>query len=193
MRGFTAVLETEPDMNEARFAQLASKLLAGKSQIRHLAAAPDLVVRLVYPVDGNERALGLDYTKNPAQRDAALARPRHRRRGAGGAGQPRSGRPRADRAFSGVRLEERRQSHFWGIVSAVIDEQRLLADSGLLSRDLPIRIALTGKDGTGGAGKPFYGPESVLNDNPVTADVTLPTGSWEIAAVPDERLGRRAA
>ena len=56
-----------------RFAQLAANLLAEKSQLRNIAGAPDLVISLMYPLKGNERAIGLDYRKNDAQREAAFA------------------------------------------------------------------------------------------------------------------------
>ena len=43
-----------------------------RSQLSNIAGAPDLVVSLIYPLEGNERAIGLDYRKNEAQREAAL-------------------------------------------------------------------------------------------------------------------------
>src|SRR5690606_18646838 len=45
-------------------------------------------------------------------------------------------------------------------------------------------IALVGKDSSGPDGPQFYGDPSILENNPVTAEVTLPFGSWQIAAVP---------
>ena len=54
-------------------------------------ARPDLVVSLIYPMDGNEQAIGLDYRKNEAQREAALRRARHRRAGARRPGRPLQG------------------------------------------------------------------------------------------------------
>ncbi len=92
VRGFVAALETEPEMSQARFGRLASNLLSAKSQIKELAAAPDLVVTRVYPLAGNEGALGLDYRqeRRPARRRAA--RPRYRPDGAGRAGEAGAGR-----------------------------------------------------------------------------------------------------
>ena len=47
---------------------------------------------------------------------------------------------------------------FWGVVSAVVDVDRLYADSGLLDPDLPIEISITGKDGSGGDGRALFRP-----------------------------------
>jgi diguanylate cyclase (GGDEF)-like protein len=81
---------------------------------------------------------------------------------------------------------DRPTEKFWGIVAAVIDIQKLYEDSGLLDTKLPIEIALTGKDALGQSGARFYGPAHVIESNPVTAEVRLPTGSWQIAAIPKD-------
>ena len=49
---------------------------------------------------------------------------------------------------------------FWGIVSAVVDVERLYRDSGLLDADLPIDIAISGRDGYADKGeKRFFGED----------------------------------
>ena len=72
VRGVIATIITEPGMDQARFSQLARNILNERSRLRSIAAAPDLVVSLVYPMKGNERAVGLDYRRNENQRVAAL-------------------------------------------------------------------------------------------------------------------------
>ena len=72
VRGLVSVIATEPDMDESRFAALAESLFDGGAQLRHVAAAPDLVVSMVYPLEGNEAAIGLDYGASDEQRDTAL-------------------------------------------------------------------------------------------------------------------------
>src|SRR5690606_3752606 len=60
VHGLVTVLASEPDMGQERFSALASYLFAQNNQLLNIAAAPDLVVRMVYPLAGNEAALGLD-------------------------------------------------------------------------------------------------------------------------------------
>ncbi len=186
VRGLVATLSTEPDMSQQRFADLAANLLVGDSQIRNIAGAPNFVVRLMYPLEGNERALGLDYRNNDLQREAAfrarntgqlvLAGPIELVQG----GQGFLGRfPVFTRGPDGARA-------FWGLVSAVVDVEKLYQDSGLLDPDLPIEIAITGRDATGGKGAQFYGRPEIVADRPVIADVVLPFGSWRIAAIPKD-------
>ena len=56
-RGLVAVISARPDIDQAQFAAIARQMVGSHSQIRNLAAAPDLVVELMYPVEGNERAI----------------------------------------------------------------------------------------------------------------------------------------
>ena len=184
VRGLVATLSTEPDMDQGRFATLAANLLQERSQIRHIAAARDLVVNLVHPLQGNESAIGLDYNQNDAQRAAAL---RTRDTGdlvlAGPVDLVQGGSSFIGR-FPVFAAGQQGNETFWGIVSAVVDAERLYADSGMLDADLPIEIDLTGRDGMGAKGARFYGSGIASANNPVTAGVVLPSGSWQIAATP---------
>ncbi|MBU1337250.1 MAG: EAL domain-containing protein [Alphaproteobacteria bacterium] len=182
VRGLVSTISTEPRMDQDRFAALVSNLFEEQSQLRLVAGAPDLVVRMTYPFAGNERAIGLDYRKSPAQRDAVLrARDTGKLVLAGPVDLVQGGR-----GFVGrfpVFVDTPAGRTFWGVVSAVVDVERLYADSGLTDRSLTIDISITGKDATGGDGTRFFGPD-LSAQNPVTASVILPSGSWEIAAIP---------
>lgn len=184
IRGLVASIETNPDIAQIEFSDLVSSLLTQNLQIRHIAAAPDMVVELIHPIIGNESAIGLDYRTNEAQRAAVikardtgkfvLAGPVDLVQG----GQGFVGRfPVFTRAATG-------QRQFWGIVSAVVDVQELYSESGLLNAELPIDIAITGRDATGSSGGRFFGPASIIGNNPVLVDVALPFGRWQIAATP---------
>ncbi|KKB77882.1 histidine kinase [Devosia soli] len=183
VRGLVAVISTEPDMDQARFDALVGNLFEEDSQLRSVAAAPDLTIRMTYPLAGNEKVIGLDYRKTPGQWDAVqqvlftgkmvLAGPVDLVQGG--------------RGFVGrfpVYTETDGWKKFWGVVSAVIDVERLYRDSGLYDDFVSdLDISITGHDSRGGHGKLFYG-ESLAGRQPVLASVTLPTGSWQIAAVP---------
>ena len=183
VRGLVAVIATEPQMSQERFSALAVKLFSEHSQLRNVAGAPDLVVRLMHPLEGNEKAIGLDYRTNAAQRDATLR--------AHQTGQMVLAGPvdlvQGGRGFIGrfpVFVGAARYQQFWGIVSAVVDEQQLYADSGLSDPEMKIEVAISGFDGRGSEGAQFYGDPAVLASHPVTASVILPHGEWIISAMP---------
>jgi diguanylate cyclase (GGDEF)-like protein len=183
VRGLIATLATEPQMRQARFAQLSAALFEERSQLHNIAAAPGFVISLIYPMAGNEAALGLDYRTNPVQRDAAeRARDTGEMVLAGPIDLVQGGRGFIARYPVFIGGAQGRQ--FWGIVSAVVDTDRLYADSGLTDPNLGIDIAIVGRDGLGATGAQFFGDAMVLASRPVIADVALPSGSWRLAAIP---------
>ncbi|HEY9012966.1 MAG TPA: EAL domain-containing protein [Devosia sp.] len=185
VRGLVATISTEPGIDQDRYTELAEKLFANNSQLRNIAGAPGLVVSLMYPIAGNERAIGLDYRNNEAQRDAAIrARDSKQVVLAGPVDLVQGGRGFIAR-FP-VFVGEPGPSTFWGIISAVIDLDRLYADSGLLDPAVPISIAIVGHDGLGTEGRQFFGPQDILQRQPLSSHVQLPTGSWEMFAVPKD-------
>ena len=186
VRGLIATLITEPDMQQDRFASIAAGLIGSDTVVRNVAAAPDMVIRMVYPVAGNEAAIGLDYLANDVQRDAAI---RARDTGelvlAGPVDLVQGGTGFVGR-FPVFVPSPGEEPRFWGIVSAVLDEQSLYREAGLLNPDLPMRVALSGRDGLVGRGDVFFGDPSIMDEDPVTLSVLLPSGSWRISAVPVE-------
>lgn len=191
VRGLVAVIASDPDVDQERFERIASALLGEHSQLRNIAAAPDLVIRLMYPLAGNERALGLNYMQHPGQRDAALAAMTARGMVlAGPVDLVQGGRGFIGRipvfiketVAEGQSVVERP----WGLVSAVIDVDRFYEESGLLRDNLPIRVALVGRDADLSDTTVFFGDPDVLLRDPVVAEISMPTGGWRIAAVPRE-------
>jgi diguanylate cyclase (GGDEF)-like protein len=184
VRGLVAAVTTEPYMGEQRFAELASRLFSEGSQLRNIAGAPDLVISLMYPMAGNEKAIGLDYRKNDQQRAAALRARDERKLILAGPVELQQGGQAFIGRFPVFVKSAGNTDRFWGIVSAVVDVQRLYQASGLLDKDLGIDVALIGNDALGAKGVQFFGDEQVVKSDPVTADVLVPSGSWRIAAIP---------
>jgi sensor domain CHASE-containing protein/CheY-like chemotaxis protein/nitrogen-specific signal transduction histidine kinase len=196
VQGLIGVISTEPEIDQERFARLGQSLLAGRgprpddnplsgrSQIRNVAAARDMVIALIYPLEGNEAALGLDYREIPTQRDLAFrARDEGRMVLAGPLKLVQGGSGFVGR--SPVFVDGPAGSRvFWGLVSAVIDEQALYEASGLDDATLGIDVAIRGRNGTGAEGEVFFGDAAIFEQDPVTAEVTLPDGHWLMAAVP---------
>lgn len=184
IRGLVATLITEPDMNQERFSSIAEGLMDGYTQFENVAAAPDMVIRMNYPAEGNEATIGLDYLADAVQREAAI---RARDSGtfviAGPVNLVQGGTGFIVR-YPVFIPEQDGRTRFWGLVSAVIDETTLYRKAGLLDEDLPIEIALSGRDGTGAPGDVFFGDPGVLANAPVTMEVILPTGRWQISAIP---------
>lgn len=186
VRGFVSSLATEPDMSTERFSQLVARLLDERTQIRNIAAAPELVITMTYPQEGNEASIGLNYLEVEKQRDAALrARDTREMVLAGPVDLVQGGQGFIGR-FPVFVADERLGERFWGIVSAVIDIDRLYLHAGLFDEDIRVDVAIIGKDGLGHEGMLFFGRPEIVEQDPVVMEVTLPAGTWQILAVPHE-------
>jgi len=182
VRGLVAMIGAEPDIDQKRFGELAHNLLDNDNQLKEVAAAPDFVVSMVYPVTGNERVFGLDYRTNEKQWPSVLR--------ASTTGQVVLTGP-IDLVQGGQGLiarfavfsEHGGNRHFWGLVSAVIDIDRVYRESGLMEEQ-GIDVALSRHETDDEGTIQFFGPPGVVSKQPVTADVVFPSGSWQIAAVP---------
>jgi diguanylate cyclase (GGDEF)-like protein/PAS domain S-box-containing protein len=184
VRGIVGAIETEPNMDQARYSELGSRVLAGQTQFRNIAAAPDLVVRMVYPYERNKKAIGLDYTKNEAQRAAALhARDSNKVTVTGPVKLVQGGEALIARFPVTASTPEGGQ-RFWGIVSAVMDLEALYRDSGLLAASPSIDIAITAIPHGQTTGQLFFGAQDVMSREPVEMMVNIGHEDWLIAAAP---------
>lgn len=184
VQGYVAALETEPEMNQKRYSELGKRIIRGNTPIRNVAAAPDFVVSMVYPVEGNERVIGLDYSRNEVQRTAAMkVRDTGQLLLTGPVKLVQGGEAIIAR-FPVIDARPRSAGRFWGIVSAVFDLEALYRESGLLRDDLEISVAIeairNGKTDT----LPFFGDKAVFGSEPVEMTMRLGHEDWRLAAVP---------
>jgi sensor domain CHASE-containing protein/GAF domain-containing protein len=185
--GVAAMVTVEGGTSSDRLSALARELVLRSDVIRHVAVAPRNVVTYVYPLEGNERVLGFDYASSPEQ-SSSVERMMVERRivVAGPLELVQGGKGVIGR--SPIYLQERANGverlRYWGLASTVIDFQKLLTKTRLSEPPEHIRLALRGVDGLGARGKIFWGDNSVFEASPVSMDVPLPAGSWQLAGVP---------
>ncbi len=183
VNGLGAFIASNPDFTQQEYDTYAATVLMREPALLNLAAAPGLVVRHVYPIEGNEEVLGLDFNTFEPQRAAVL---RVVRTGSmvvagpvdlvqGGSGFV---------ARSPVYINEADGTRrLWGIVSAPISVASLYADTDLFDPGTGLEIAIRGRDGLGPEGEVFFGDPSVFgNPRTVTMPVVVGGGSWQIGA-----------
>lgn len=183
-RGLVAVIAANPQLSQEDIERAADPLFSGRTLLRNLAVAPDLVIRYVVPLAGNEKAIGLDYRATSGQRDSAeLARKTGEIVIAGPVALAQGGVGIIARMpiFLG---EGKGEAKFWGLLSTVMDADIFYRESGLTAADLPVEIAIRGRDGKGAEGEVFFGKGDLFAARSITLDVPLPTGSWQMAGRP---------
>lgn len=186
LRGLVGLVGSGAVITQDRFAKVAAHLVEGQlSEIINIGLAPDLVVRFVYPLKGNESVLGLDYrvstTQGPMVEKAVQS---HDIIIAGPLDLIQGGRGLIARypLFEGDDSSAGKE-RLWGIVSMAVDFDKFVARAGYDSLAERYDLALYGIDGKGRDGGLIMGSPSDLVD-PVSITVSLPVGHWVIDASP---------
>ncbi|MGD9915960.1 MAG: diguanylate cyclase, partial [Rhizobiaceae bacterium] len=184
IHGIVAIVASEPDIDQPRFAEVLANALAHNSQLVSIIGAPDFVVRLVYPPSDEAKILGINYLEQADLRDAALRARDGREPILAGPIELRRGGHGVVGRFPVFVPQPEGGEKFWGLISAIVDIDRLYADSGLLDANLSLDVAMFGRDASGAEGTAFFGDPRLVQQDPVVTDVQLPAGSWRIVAVP---------
>jgi PAS domain S-box-containing protein len=177
LSGLSAFIQANNDFNEEAFNRFASYYGERVSGLRGLSVAPGNVVRHIWPMEGNAAALGHDLLADPQRRGDAL-------RALQANGPVISGRVTLVQGGTAFIARQRIGSPDkpWGLAVLVIDDKALLDQAGMTrgGERVLLRAVLPG----GARSAPYLGDESIDLMDPVRAEVTLPNGRWEIAAVP---------
>lgn len=169
-----------PDISQKKFLTFVTLISRDKILLKNIAAAPDLSIRYVYPVEGNQAIIGQSYKNLPEQwpdvqkaiatREMVTSGPLKLIQGGSGL----IGRV-------AVYTHDGEEERLWGIVSSVLDMERLYQTLGVNAPEIVISLKKTGR-----AFKPFYGDASLFL--PQTQAVILPVirqgVNWELAAMP---------
>ena len=179
---YWGLVVNEPDLSQERFSQFAEPVLRGKSQINNVDLAPNMVIQMIYPYEGNEKAIGFNLGEAPLQKtDVLEAREFDEMTLTGPINLVQGGQGfigQIPAYLDDSTGNDKRQ--FWGMISEVINAHRLYEASGLKDANSLLDFALL----KAGEDKPFFGETNILLSNPVTVSVYLPNTEWKVLAIP---------
>lgn len=183
-QGMVHYISHQNDISFDLFNAMTKRALQESRHIRNIALAPNNKVRWVYPLKGNERAIGLDYMTNPQQRESVIEAERlGKPLLAGPVRLVQGGLGFINRAPIFLENTSDSSKGYWGLASIVAYVNTILED-GNITTSKNLNILLYGKDGKGEKGEIIWGDSTVLTNNPIILDVDVPGGKWELAAIP---------
>jgi two-component system sensor histidine kinase ChiS len=185
--GLTAYTTLNPDIEIDEFQSLARVLVEGHTGIRSIQLAKDSIVSHIYPLSGNEEAIGLKLLEHPKQRFAAeRAISTKKTVVAGPVNLVQGGKAFISRTpiFIPSDADAKVDTAYWGLATILITPEVLFKEAGLQEYTNNIQCAIRGVDGLGAKGLAFLGSKTVFESAPVSLNVSLPNGSWQLAAVP---------
>ncbi|MCE0494934.1 diguanylate cyclase domain-containing protein [Vibrio salinus] len=172
---------------EKNWDSVARDIMSQSRDIRSLALAPNDIIQYVYPYEPNKKVIGVNFRQIPEQwitvkkardiKKVYLAGPVDLIQGGVGlvARYP-------------VFLDPPDNQFYWGVISAVLDIQKLFRETGLERLKKEYDVSIRGKNSKGAAGDVFVGEVSTFSTPLAQESVYFPYGSWVVAlsAKPEE-------
>ncbi|MDR7091380.1 MULTISPECIES: bifunctional diguanylate cyclase/phosphodiesterase [Cellvibrio] len=169
-----------------RFEDAARELLPYFDSVSHVSLAPGGIITRVYPLEGNEKSVGLNLLEDSFQNKEALrARDTGKLTLAGPVNLVQGGLGAVARLP--VFLEDQGGRHFWGFTLVVIRINRLLETANLTQlndQGMAYQLWRTNPD-TGVKDTIAANAPEQLN-NPVHKSFAVPNGTWTLSVAPIE-------
>ncbi|EKE72336.1 diguanylate cyclase domain-containing protein [Gallaecimonas xiamenensis] len=175
-QGLVSFLRTQPNASPEQINAMLGELFKASDHLRNIAAAPDLVMRYVYPLKGNEAVIGVDYRTLPlqwavvqdslAQKKTLLDGPVSLVQGGTGVV-----------ARSPVLLDG---GQAWGMVGMVLDLDGILEDAGFHTLQTDFELSLENSHKSDG----WIAGDKVLPQPQYRLPVKVLTEHWTLLASP---------
>lgn len=181
LNSLPALIAINPKMGQRDWNDFAENIHRRSKHIRVIGLAPNDVIKYIYPPEGNEKLLDLNYRSVPEQWPSILkARAIKETFISGPVELFQGGQALIVRVpiFTDPPFNKR----YWGVFSIVIDLQSLFEDAGVYTLNQQYNIALRGVNSSGESGKIFLGDQATFTNAFVSEKVHFPYGHWLMAA-----------
>ncbi|WP_230389367.1 MULTISPECIES: diguanylate cyclase [Vibrio] len=177
---FSTLVALNPEFAKKNWNSLAEQFLSKSSFVRNIGLAPNDVISYMYPIKGNEKAIGLDFRTVPEQyKTVQLAKESKKVFIAGPLDLVQGGRGIIARYPIFTDLPH--MNDYWGTLSVVINYEALINASKLHTLK-GAQIALVANDNNNTNGRLIEGEQSVLTEPDLDYPIYLPNKSWRLYA-----------
>lgn len=180
-----SVIERQPNLSQSEYQDLVAPLVGTSPSVINVGLSSEYIVDRIYPFEGNETVLGVDYRKLPSQIDGIEQVLK--------SGEPMLIGP-IDLVQGGTAFIQRSAyfiegvgsdaSPSSGIISVIIDRETLLSriveGHGIRNQDIAIRKLDSSSNPSG----LLYGNNDVFKQRPVLHNVPVGSKAWQIGLVP---------
>ncbi|EDN69232.1 GGDEF family protein [Beggiatoa sp. PS] len=186
MRGLIAYISIHPDITQAEFTKIAKVILDEQVGIHSFGLTQGTTISHLYPLTNNEMILGMDLTKIPNLK-AAIERTIDAHESIVAGPVLVDGETvfvNITPIFVPASETTAEKKRYWGLGLILINQDNLFEEAGLFDSSISLRYSLRGRDGLGALGRGFFGDVNIFQQKPIMQSVSLPNGSWRLAAVP---------
>lgn len=185
VRSLVPAIVANPAIDQAQFDAIAPSLFKNGNQISSIGLAPNMQITALYPLKGNEKAIGLDFLSHPERHEAAVkARDTNKIVIAGPLPLVQGGVGFLVRLP--VFLNKQSGSDFWGLVSVVLDAEQVYQVSGLNELSQQMDVVLQHLDENDNKGEVFYGDKNFDTSEALEFTIRFPGGQWVLYTQPKQ-------
>ncbi len=176
--GLYGLVRYNPELTMDEFLTYIDSIPQEVARVQSIQLAPGGTIAMLYPLEGNEEALGLDlYALDHVRPILDEIRSENRFMVQGPISLVQGGN-----GILGRTPVFLRNGDFWGYLAVLINFDDLMDFVGELAIQRDLLIGLRGFDGRGAEGDWFYGDEDM--SDPVVSEVLFRGGSWILHAAP---------
>jgi len=181
LKSASVYISLNPDLDENQMKQYFREIFKTGHLSSHVAVAKDLVIGFIYPLEGNEKALGLDYRKNNEQRHIVEQVVKTGKTLlATNVNLVQGGQGMIVRMP--IYTSEGKQRKVWGIISGIIKENSLFNAANINSLANEFKVAIRNMDRLGIESNAIYGDQNIFNDpSKVEIAIGMGGGIWHLA------------
>ncbi|WP_228449086.1 diguanylate cyclase domain-containing protein [Vibrio spartinae] len=177
---FASVVALNPQFAMKNWEYVAKQFLSKAALVRNIGLAPNNIISHVYPLKGNEEALGLNFRTLPQQyKTIQIARETQKVFIAGPLELVQGGT--ALIARYPIFTDVPHNANYWGGLSVVINYDKLIALSNL-HQFKDVDVALVANNYNGTTSKLIEGDDAILKDFDISYPIYLPNVNWTLFA-----------
>ncbi|MDP2590340.1 diguanylate cyclase [Vibrio splendidus] len=187
LNNFSTLVTINPDGEVKNWDKIAENIIQDGFHIRLIGLAKDDILNFVYPMEGNEQILGINYRDYPNQWESVeIARNLGNTFIAGPFELFQGGQALITR--TPIFRDPPFNQDYWGVSSAVIGLDELFEDVGIGKIENKYELAIRGANSSGKDGPVFYGTQDVFDNAFATEQVSFPYGGWYLALSGSEHV-----
>ncbi|MGD8752374.1 MAG: histidine kinase [Anaerolineales bacterium] len=177
LRGLHAFARTESVSQDfdTQFLVFSANLYANARGLQNISAAPDGVIRHIYPQEGYEYLLGVDLI-NSNQRDLKNDVQNTIESGGITLGLPYELND-LEGSLAARKVVHRADGTLWGLVTIIIDLPSLISETGIATANSPERLEFTILDSEG---RTLFGSNLMDEQDQIAYNLILPEDEWTL-------------
>lgn len=184
------LITTNPDLSEETLEKYSNLILRENEIIKNIAIAPNAVVQNIYPLSGNEAALGHDLLADDERRQFVNSAIETKESVTQGPVKAKQGGYLIFNRRAIFLSEGQQDEKFWGLSVITIDFDKIISEINLLPEKDGYLIALKARK-TDGKNDFVWGNSDIFKEDYLGKNVFLPNQTWELAIYPKDGWSSR--